>query len=163
MGACQAGGGWARGRTAVATKRMKSYLVRARRKKSIGRSVLTGAFRKGPFGVRRKDTVRVVGSRGRVRRPVRVNEIPRIAFRGSGEDRRAYLRGTSLDVWEIVEAYKAMGPERLLAEGDLSKYELATALVYYRQHINEIDQRIEENRRSEDEWRELYPDVFTAH
>ncbi len=91
-----------------------------------------------------------------------MNEIPRIAFRGSDGDRRAYLKGTSLDVWEIVEAYKAMRPERLLAEGDLSKHELATALVYYRQHINEIDRRIEENRRSEDEWRELYPDVFTT-
>ena len=91
-----------------------------------------------------------------------MRKVPTIAFRGSKGNKRAYAKGTSLDVWEIVEAYKYMGPERMIRESDLSKEEIDVAIGYYRKHPAEIDQRIEENRRSEDEWRKLYPDVFAS-
>ncbi len=90
---------------------------------------------------------------------VRTHKFPGIAFRGSEGDRRAWLLGTALDVWQIIEAYRAMGSERLLEEGDLSEEEIGLALEYYETHPEEIDEAISINRRSEREWHELYPDV----
>lgn len=91
-----------------------------------------------------------------------IRRVPTIAFRGSKSNKRAYVKGTSLDVWEIVEAYKYMGPERLRKESDLSEDEIAVAISYYKKHPAEIEERIEDNRRPEEEWRKLYPDVFAA-
>lgn len=88
-------------------------------------------------------------------------KLPRIAFRGAEGKKRAYIEGTPFDVWEIVEAYKAIGRE-VTEEGDLSRNELAVALSYYTQHRHEIDRRIEANRQPEEAWRELYPNVFAA-
>jgi hypothetical protein len=84
-----------------------------------------------------------------------------LAFRGPEQDRRAWVLGTALDVWEIVEAYKAMGIERLLQEGDLPAPKIRLALGYYEAYPDEIDRILAENRRAEEEWHRLYPEVFT--
>lgn len=154
--------GLEKGSTVAHKRAKKLYSGRARYRKAVSRSAITGAFVRRAVGKRRNGAVRVSSSRDYAGRAAHVDKVPTIAFRGFGKDRRACVRGTALDVWEIVEAYKSMGLERLLAESDLSRHELAAALIYYRQHPDDIDRRIAENRRSEDEWRELYPDVFAA-
>jgi len=45
--------------------------------------------------------------------------VPGIAFRGDDYNRRAWLIGTSMDVWQVLEAYKDFDEdfERTVAEG----------------------------------------------
>jgi hypothetical protein len=93
---------------------------------------------------------------------IRVRRFPGLAFRGAMHDRRAWLVGTALDIWEVIEAYGKMGPERLRAESDLSEQQIRLALSYYHQFPKEIDIAIAENRRTEEEWHALYPAVVPA-
>jgi len=59
--------------------------------------------------------------------------VPGIAFRGDNNNRRAWLIGTSLDVWQVIETYKDFDEsfDRAIAETDLTERELRTALSYY--------------------------------
>ncbi len=92
----------------------------------------------------------------------RMRRFPGIAFRGPEHDRRAWLVGTALDVWEVVEAYEAMGSERLLEEGDLPERTIKLALAYREEYPEEIDQAVAQNRRSQAEWHALYPTLVPA-
>ena len=47
----------------------------------------------------------------------------------------------------------------LVAETHLSKLQVRRALAYWKSHLAEIEQAIEENSRPLREWRELYPFV----
>src|SRR5919112_3777073 len=84
---------------------------------------------------------------------------PGIAFRGTEGSRRAWVPGTALDVWEIVAGYEEMGRERVLEESSISGDRLDAALAYYKAHPDEIDQKIEENNRPPEYWRERYPNL----
>ena len=90
----------------------------------------------------------------------RMRRFPGLAFRGPVQDRRAWVVGTPFDVWEIIEAYKAMGLEGLLQEGDLPDRKVRIALRYYEAYSEEIDRVLTENQRSAEEWNRLYPEVF---
>ncbi len=81
-----------------------------------------------------------------------------IGFRGP--DRRAYVIGTGLDVWEVIEARNAMGLTALLAEGDLPRRKVFEAVRYYKSHREEIDQAIAENAEAESRLRESDPALF---
>lgn len=85
--------------------------------------------------------------------------VPGIAFRGDDYNRRAWLIGTSLDVWQVVEAYKDFSEsfDRAIAETDLTKRELRTALSYYERFPHEIDDFIALDRRPLAELRAEYP------
>ncbi len=85
--------------------------------------------------------------------------IPGIAFRGEDYNRRAWVIGTSLDVWQVVEAYKDFGEnfDRMVMETDLTKRELRTALSYYQRFPREIDEFIGLDRLSIAELRTAYP------
>lgn len=85
--------------------------------------------------------------------------VPGIAFRGDDYDRRAWLIGTSLDVWQVVEAYEDLDRsfERMLAETDLTERELRTAVGYYERFPEEIDAFIALNRRPLAELRAEHP------
>ncbi|MBS1869937.1 MAG: hypothetical protein JSS99_09760 [Actinobacteria bacterium] len=76
--------------------------------------------------------------------------VPGVAFRGDDYNRRAWVIGTSLDVWQIIEAYEDFerDVDRVVAETDLAKRELRTAVSYYARFPEEIDAFIELNRRS---------------
>ena len=88
----------------------------------------------------------------------RMRRFPGIAFRGPEHARRAWLIGTALDVWEVVEACKHWDSlEKLLAEGDLPERHVRLALAYYHEYPEEIDQAIAENQASEEELHALYP------
>ena len=85
--------------------------------------------------------------------------VPGIAFRGDDYNRRAWLIGTSMDVWQVVEAYKDFDEdfERTVAETDLTARELRTAVSYYGSFPQEIDDFIALDRRSLAELRSEYP------
>ena len=60
--------------------------------------------------------------------------IPGVAFRGDDYKRRAWLIGTSLDVWQVIEAYQDFDRsfDRMIAETDLGERELRAAVTLLR-------------------------------
>ncbi len=87
----------------------------------------------------------------------RMRRFPGIAFRGPEHDRRAWLLGTALDIWQVIEAYQDMGLKRMLDEGDLSEGKIRLALAYYEAYPKEIEEAVAENRRPLEYWQHLYP------
>lgn len=89
----------------------------------------------------------------------RTERHPGISYRGPEGSRHAWVPGTALDVWEIITGYRQMGRERLLEETGLPEDHLDVALTYYEAHPTEIDEKIEENDRPLEHWRERYPNL----
>jgi hypothetical protein len=84
--------------------------------------------------------------------------FPGIAFRG--RPRRAWVIGSGLDVWEIVELLRSYRGDEgsLLADHPLLGVRaLRAARAYAERFSEEIDGLIEENQRPLSELRELYP------
>jgi uncharacterized protein (DUF433 family) len=93
----------------------------------------------------------------------RMRRFPGIGFRGPGAGRRAWVIGTGLDVWEIVEASRDFNSSAdMAARTDLSGRDISLALAYAEQHPDEIEESIAENRRPLDELRDLNPFLRTA-
>lgn len=89
---------------------------------------------------------------------LRCRRFPGIAFRGSDWNRRAWVVGTSLDVWEIIQAFQDFGSvERMAATTDLAERQIRLALAYYREFAQEIDQAITDNMRSLQDLRSSFP------
>jgi len=92
----------------------------------------------------------------------RTRRFPGIAFRGDDARRRAWVVGSGLDVWEIVQMAEDFGSlERLLAETHLGERQVRLALADRAGYPDEIDELVAENRRPADELRALYP--FIEH
>ena len=91
---------------------------------------------------------------------IHTRKFPGICFRGAEHSRRAWVIGTSLDVWEIVELYRGKGRERLFSEHNVSERQLDLALSYYQTYPLEIERALEENARSAQEWHALSPSVI---
>jgi uncharacterized protein (DUF433 family) len=90
----------------------------------------------------------------------RTRRFPGIGFRGAAHDRRAWLRGTGLEVWEVIEAYQDAGSlEALLTVSDLDERLIRLAMSYYAHYPAEIDQAVADNRRSDDELHVLFPTI----
>lgn len=88
----------------------------------------------------------------------RMRRFPGIAFRGEDADREAWVVGTGLDVWEVIEMLQDYGSaERLVRETRLDARAVELAQAYYASYPQEIDAAIAENRRPLAELRELYP------
>ncbi len=88
---------------------------------------------------------------------------PGISFRG--KPRRAWVIGSGLDKWEIIDLLRSYdGDEDLLLVEHplLSQRHLRTARAYAEHFSEEIDALIEENRRPLAELRELYPFLQSA-
>lgn len=86
--------------------------------------------------------------------------FPGVAFRGIDWERRAWVIGTALDVWEIVAAYQDFGSaERMAAKTDLTERQIRLALAYYERFPAEIDDAIARNRQPLDELRAAYPTI----
>lgn len=86
-----------------------------------------------------------------------------IAFRG--RPRRAWVIGSGLDVWEIVDMLRSYGGNSELLRADhplLGDRHLRTALAYAEHFPEEIEPLIEENRRPLEELQELYPFLHSA-
>jgi uncharacterized protein (DUF433 family) len=84
--------------------------------------------------------------------------FPGIAFRGPDSSRRAWLMGTALDVWQVVEASRDFeSMERMAQGGDISERQIRLALDYYARYPEEIDEVIADNRLSPEEYQEMFP------
>ena len=93
---------------------------------------------------------------------LRTRRFPGIAFRGSDWNRRPWVIGTALDVWEIVATARAYGtPWEMAAATDLTEPQIRVALAYYAEFAEEIDAAIAENERSLAEFQRQYPTVDT--
>lgn len=85
--------------------------------------------------------------------------FPGIAFRGP-EPRRAWVIGTGLDVWEIVELHRDYeGDVSAIVDNheSLSERTIRLALAYAERFPEEIEERLRENRPPLADVRELYP------
>ncbi|MBA3365868.1 MAG: hypothetical protein H0U03_08800 [Actinobacteria bacterium] len=90
----------------------------------------------------------------------RMRRFPGIAFRGEDAGREAWVVGSGLDVWEIVEMLEDHGAvKRLTAETHLTERQVAVAEAYRESYPDEIDEALAENRRPLDALRELFPFV----
>ena len=93
---------------------------------------------------------------------LRTRRFPGIAFRGSDWNRRPWVIGTALDVWEIVAAARVYGtPGEMAAATDLTEPQIRVALAYYAEFAEEIDAAIAENERSLAAFQRRYPTVDT--
>jgi hypothetical protein len=88
---------------------------------------------------------------------------PGIAFRG--KPRRAWVIGSGLDVWEIVELERSYrGDDDLLRESHplVTRRHLRSARAYAQQFPDEIEPLVAENRRPLGELQTLYPFLQSA-
>lgn len=91
---------------------------------------------------------------------LRMRLFPGIAFRGVDWERRAWVIGTALDVWQVVDAYRDVGSVELMAaDGAASERQIGLALSYYQRFGEEIDAAIAENRRSLEQLRDQHPSI----
>jgi uncharacterized protein (DUF433 family) len=92
----------------------------------------------------------------------RLRRFPGVAFHGDTGVRIAWVVGTGLDVWEVIEMLEDFGSaERLVKESHLSAAQVRIAKAYHDAYPSEIDELVEQNRHSAEEWRDLYPFVET--
>jgi len=93
----------------------------------------------------------------------RTRRFPGIAFRGDDARRRAWVIGSGLDVWEIVQMAEDSGSaEALVADTELSPAQVRLAIAYRDAYPDEIGEAIADNRRPLDELRVLYPFIEVA-
>lgn len=93
----------------------------------------------------------------------RTRRFPGIAFRGDDALRRPWVIGTGLDVWEIIQMLDEAGsPDVLVAGTQLSPAQVRIAVAYRESFPDEVRLAIEDNRRSVDELRDLFPFVEVA-
>lgn len=89
---------------------------------------------------------------------VRTRRFAGIGFRGEDAARRPWVIGSGLDVWEIIQMLEDFGSiESLVEQTQLSERHVYLAVVYRDSYPDEITQAIAENRRTTEQWRELYP------
>ncbi len=94
---------------------------------------------------------------------LRMRMFPGIAFKGSDWERRAWVTGTALDVWQIVEAYQDIGSiEQMAAGGAAGARQIRLALDYYERFPEEIDAAIAEDRRTIEELEEEFPFITVS-
>jgi len=93
----------------------------------------------------------------------RTRRFPGIGLRGDDAARRAWIIGSGLDVWEIVQMLEDFGNlERLLAETNLTDRQVRLALRYRDAYPEEIAEAIAENRRPLEDLRTLFPFIEVA-
>lgn len=89
---------------------------------------------------------------------MRMRLFPGIGFKGADWERRAWVIGTALDVWQIVEAYQDIGSvERMAEDGSADARQIRLALDYHERFPEEIDVAIAEDRRTVEELQEEHP------
>lgn len=94
----------------------------------------------------------------------RMRRYPGLGFLGPEGARRAWIVGTALDVWQVIEAFSDFGrdAERMVAETDLTRRQLDLALAYYREFRLEIDEATAANRPTAEQVEADYPFIRTV-
>ncbi|MGA2165671.1 MAG: hypothetical protein ABSH36_14560 [Solirubrobacteraceae bacterium] len=94
---------------------------------------------------------------------LRMRLFPGIAFRGVDWERRAWVIGTALDVWQIVDAHRDIGSiESMAAGGSASERQIQLALGYYAMFPEEIDAAVTENRRPLEQLEKEFPFITVS-
>ena len=84
--------------------------------------------------------------------------FPGIAVRGDDARRRAWVMGSGLDVWEVVQMVEEFSSaEKLVAGTQLTLPQVRLALAYRNSYPEEVEEAIADNRRPLDEVRTLFP------
>lgn len=83
---------------------------------------------------------------------------PGIEFADNGASRRARIRGTGIEVWEIVDLVKLHGGDvdAVVAFIDRPRGQVESALAYYGAYPDDIDVLVEANRRAAAEGRAAF-------
>lgn len=90
----------------------------------------------------------------------RTRRFPGIAFRGDDARSRAWVIGTGLDVWEVVQMLDDLGSAEALAEEtQITPAQIRLAVAYRSSYPVEIDEAIADNRRPLDDIDDLFPFV----
>ena len=93
---------------------------------------------------------------------LRTRRFPGIAFRGSDWNRRPWMIGTALDLWEIVAASRThRTPSEMAAATELTEPQIRLALAYYAEFPDEIDAAIADSARPLAELQRQYPTIDT--
>jgi hypothetical protein len=88
----------------------------------------------------------------------RTRRFAGIGFRGEDAARRPWVIGSGLDVWEIMQMLDDLGSiESLVRQTQLSERQVHLAVAYRDSYPDEIAETIAENRRTAEQWHELYP------
>ena len=91
-----------------------------------------------------------------------IRRFPGIAFHGSDSNRRPWVIGTALDVWEIVAASRRFAsPQKMAANTDLSEPQVRLALAYHQEFPQEIDEAIREAETPLRELQRNFPTIDT--
>ncbi len=91
---------------------------------------------------------------------LRTRMFPGIGFRGDDWERRPWVIGTAMDVWQLVDAVRALGSvEAVVKEGSILERHARIAVSYAERFPEEIEEAIAANRRSLAELRDEYPFV----
>jgi hypothetical protein len=94
---------------------------------------------------------------------LRMRLFPGIGFKGRDWDRRAWVMGTALDVWQIVDAYRDIGSvERMAEGGSANERQIQLALDYYKMFPEEIDAAIVDNRRPIEQLEKEFPFIAVS-
>jgi hypothetical protein len=94
---------------------------------------------------------------------LRMRLFPGIAFKGVDWERRAWVIGTALDVWQIVDAYRDIGSvERMVEGGSANERQIQLALDYYEMFPEEIDEAIADNRRPLEQLEKEFPFIAVS-
>jgi len=94
---------------------------------------------------------------------LRTRRFPGIAFRGEDWNRRPWVIGTALDVWEIIAASRGFdSPQGMAAQTDLTEVQVRLALAYHAEFPDEIDEMIRDNERPLEQLRREFPTIDTA-
>jgi len=93
-----------------------------------------------------------------VEEAIRITEHPLIDFTDNGPARRAFLRGTGLEVWELMGIVKAHGGDVAAAAESTGRSlaQVEAAIAYYGAYPDDIDDLIEANVRAYEEGRAAY-------
>lgn len=95
----------------------------------------------------------------------RTRRFPGIAFRGDDARRRAWVIGSGLDVWEVIQMLEDFGSaEALVADTPLVLAQVRIAAAYRNAYPAEVDEAIADNRRPVADLSVLFPfiDVVKA-
>jgi hypothetical protein len=94
---------------------------------------------------------------------LRMRLFPGVAFKGADWERRAWVIGTALDVWQIVDAHRDIGSvERMVEGGSANEHQIQLALDYYEMFGEEIDAAIVDNRRPIEQLEEEFPFIAVS-
>jgi uncharacterized protein (DUF433 family) len=93
----------------------------------------------------------------------RLRRFPGIGYRGDDAERRPWVIGSGLDVWEIIEMLEGHGsPEALIEDMPLTLAQVRLAIAYRDAYPDEIAEAMAENDRPLEEIVRRYPFIHVA-